>query len=201
MLIVALTGGIGSGKSVVADEFARLGVPIIDTDVIARQLVVAGMPAHAEIVTLFGEAILEADGELNRRKLRQLVFDAPEKRIQLEQILHPRIREEVRSQIDRLQADYCIVVIPLLSEKGRYSFIHRILLVDAPQEKQIQRTMQRDRQSREQVEAILASQSSREQRLALADDILDNSGEVAELKQQVRQLHQQYQSLAHAQNG
>ena len=196
MLIVALTGGIGSGKSAVADEFSRLGVPIIDTDILARQLVEPGTPAYAEIVQTFGKGILTDDGQLDRRQLRERIFAEPQQRETLEKILHPRIREEVRCQIARLHSAYCIVVIPLLSEKGNYSFVDRVLVVDAPREQQIRRTMARDRHSREQVEQILTSQSSRDQRLAIADDILDNSGDLANLQQQVQALHRQYQSLA-----
>lgn len=196
MLIIALTGGIGSGKSTVADEFAKLGIPIVDTDVIARQLVRVGSPAYQEIVAAFGSSILTDDKQLNRRKLREVIFNHPEQRLRLEQILHPRIRQAVEAQITQLDSEYCIVVIPLLTEKGSYPFVDRILLVDAKPEQQIQRSMARDKQSREQIERIMASQSNREQRLAMADDIIDNSSGLAALEQQVRKLHHKYRTLS-----
>ncbi len=196
MLIVALTGGIGSGKSTVADEFAKLGIPIVDTDVIARQLVTVGSPAYQEIVAAFGPSILTDDKQLNRRKLREVIFNHPEQRLRLEQILHPRIRQAVEAQITQLDSEYCIVVIPLLTEKGSYPFVDRILLVNAEPEQQIQRSMARDKQSREQIERIMASQSNREQRLAMADDIIDNSTGLVALEQQVRKLHHKYRTLS-----
>lgn len=196
MLIVALTGGIGSGKSTVADEFAKLGIPIVDTDVIARQLVTVGSPAYQEIVAAFGPSILTDDKQLNRRKLREVIFNHPEQRLRLEQILHPRIRQAVEAQITHLDSEYCIVVIPLLTEKRSYPFVDRILLVDAKPEQQIQRSMARDKQSREQIEQIMASQSNREQRLAMADDIIDNSTGLAALEQQVQKLHHKYRALS-----
>lgn len=197
MLIVALTGGIGSGKSTVAGAFARHGVPVIDTDLIARELVAPGQPALAEIAACFGDSMLAADGQLDRARLRDIVFADREKRLALERILHPRIRDQVRHRIDALPGDgYCLVVIPLLTETGDYPFVDRVLLVDADDEVRIQRTMARDHLSRQQVEQILASQSSREQRQALADDIIDNSTDLARLEQQVDVLHDHYLTLA-----
>ena len=196
MLIVALTGGIGSGKSTVADAFARHGVPIIDTDVIARELVSPGQPALAEIVDHFGDEVITPDGQLDRTRLRERIFANPAQRQALEQILHPRIREEVRRQIETLQSPYCLVVIPLYTETGDYPCVDRVLVVDTDDETRIRRTMARDRLSREQVQQILASQSSREERLALADDVVDNSNEADQLVEQVDKLHQKYLALA-----
>jgi dephospho-CoA kinase len=196
MLIIALTGGIGSGKSTVAEIFAQLGVPIVDTDVIARQLVEPGLPAYEEIVSQFGPSILTDDKQLDRARLREMIFNHAEQRRRLEQILHPRIRQEVQAQLAKLDSEYCIVVIPLLTEKGSYPFVDRILLVDSPAEQQIRRTMARDHQSREQVEQVLASQSDRQQRLVMANDVIDNSGDLASLEQQVRQLHNTYLKMS-----
>ncbi|MDR9437867.1 MAG: dephospho-CoA kinase, partial [Thiohalophilus sp.] len=191
-----LTGGIGSGKSTVADAFARHGVPIIDTDVIARELASPGEPALAEIVEHFGDEVITPDGRLDRSRLREKIFANPAQRQTLEQILHPRIREEVRRRIDTLQAPYCLVVIPLFTETGDYPFVDRVLVVDADEDIRIRRTMARDRLSREQVEQILASQSSRAERLALADDVVDNSNKPDGLMEQIDRLHQKYLALA-----
>lgn len=196
MLIVALTGGIGSGKSAVADGFARHGVPIIDTDVIARELVAPGQPALKDIAANFGEAVLTADGRLDRERLREIVFADSARRRALEQILHPRIREEVRRRLDGLPGPYCLVVIPLLAETGDYPFVDRVLLVEADEETRIRRTMTRDGLSREQVEQIVASQSTPAQRRALADDIIDNSRDLEHLEQQIAALHEKYLALA-----
>ncbi|MFO8023510.1 dephospho-CoA kinase [Thiohalophilus sp.] len=201
MLIVALTGGIGSGKSTVAAAFARHAVPIIDTDVIARELVAPGEPALAEIAEHFGDQVITPDGRLDRARLREKIFASPAQRQALEQILHPRIREEVRRRIDTLQAPYCLVVIPLFTETGDYPFVDRVLVVDADEDIRIRRTMARDRLSREQIEQILASQSSRAERLALADDVVDNSNEPEELMQQIDSLHRKYLALAGATSG
>lgn len=196
MFCVALTGGIGSGKSAVADAFARHGVPIIDTDVIARELVAPGQPALKEIAAQFGDGVLTADGRLDRGALREIVFADPAQRRALEQLLHPRIRDEVRRRLDGLQGPYCLAVIPLLAETGDYPFVDRVLLVEADEAIRIRRTMARDRLSREQVEQILASQSSADQRRALADDIIDNSRDLAHLEQQIDTLHEKYLALA-----
>jgi dephospho-CoA kinase len=196
MLVVGLTGGIGSGKTTVAQAFARLDVPLIDTDVIARELVAPGLPALKAIVSHFGNSFLTRDGELDRPKLREIVFSSAEQRAELERILHPRIREVVQSRLAELDAPYCLIIIPLLSETGGYPFLDRVLLVDAAEETQIARTMARDGLERQQVEQILASQSSREQRRAIADDIIDNNGDSASIQQQVEALHQHYLRLA-----
>ncbi|MFP3874714.1 MAG: dephospho-CoA kinase [Thiohalophilus sp.] len=196
MLIVALTGGIGSGKSTVADAFARRGVPIIDTDLIARELVAPGQPALAQIAAHFGDGVLRSDGRLDRGALRAVVFADPAQRRALEQILHPRIRDEVRRRLDGLPGPYCLVVIPLLAETGDYPFVDRVLLVEADEETRIRRTMARDQLSREQVAQILASQGSREQRRALADDLVDNSRDLEQLEQQIDTLHEKYLALA-----
>ena len=193
---VALTGGIASGKTLVSDEFARLGVPVIDTDVIAHMLVEPGQPALEEIEHVFGAGIIDGSGRLRRRKLRSLIFSDPLKRKALESILHPKIRLEAGKAVARVTSAYCILVIPLLAERGAYPDVDRVLVVDVEPETQVSRLMTRDNSDREQAEQALASQVSRAQRLKIADDILDNSGSPKRARQAVAQLHQKYLKLA-----
>jgi len=194
--IVALTGGIASGKTLVSDAFAKLGVPIIDTDVIAHQIVEPGQPALLEIASAFGSQIINKDGRLSREKLRSIIFSEPEQRLKLEAILHPRIRQAVIDAIAKVTYDYCIVVIPLLAEKGAYPFVNRILVVDVDPDVQISRLMSRDGSSRKQAEQILASQASRKERLSIADDVLDNSSSPEQAQSRAAQLHAEYLQLA-----
>ena len=196
MFVVGLTGGIASGKTAVSDAFAALGVPIIDTDVIARELVASGQPALSEIASQFGQAYLTADGKLNRPQLRQLIFADDGARQRLEAILHPRIQQTVQQYLTQLQTPYCIVVIPLLVETGGRCYINRVLVVDINESLQIERVMARDQINAAQAQQILAVQTSREQRLAKADDVIDNSGSLAELEAKVFTLHQHYLQLA-----
>ncbi len=196
MLKIGLTGGIGSGKSTVTRLFADLGVPIIDMDIIAREVVMPGQPALDEIKALFGSEICTPDNELDRKKLRDIVFSDAVKRKQLEDIVHPRIRDRVKDLQAELDAPYCIIVIPLLLETEGQDRIDRILVVDTSIEEQIQRTMQRDKVSEDQVRKIIASQVDRQTRLDKADDIINNSGATAQLQAQVSKLHQQYLVLA-----
>ena len=193
---VALTGGIASGKTLVSDEFAKLGVPIIDTDVIAHQLVEPGQNALMEIRDTFGPTIIDKSGRLKRRELRSLIFLDPYKRKKLESILHPRIRHEAFRRIAKLNADYCILVIPLLAEREAYPNVDRVLVVDVETETQISRLMARDNSSRKQAEQVLAAQASREQRLGLADDVLENSGSPQQACDLVEKLHRKYLQLA-----
>ena len=196
MLVIGLTGGIGSGKSTVAEMFATLGVPVIDMDHIARQVVEPGQPALAQITQEFGSNVLDADGCLNRRKLRELIFDSTEKRRRLEAILHPLIRQETQQQISELDAAYCIIVIPLLLESNQHSLVDRILVVDVPEALQITRTMQRDGISAVEVQNILAAQMDRNSRLAAADDVIDNSAGLEQIRTRVTELDHQYRRLA-----
>jgi len=198
---VALTGGIASGKTLISNEFASLGVPVIDTDVIARQIVEPGQPALVEIKDLFGSGVIADDGRLKRSALRSVIFSDPDARRKLEAILHPRIRQEAISAIARVTYAYCILVIPLLAESGGYPNVSRILLVDVEPEVQISRLMARDGISETQAEQALASQASRSQRIAIADDILDNSGSPAEARSAVAQLHLKYHALAQKAQG
>lgn len=193
---VALTGGIASGKTLVSDEFARLGVPIIDTDVIAHQIVEPDQPALIEIVAGFGPGIIDANGGLKRAELRKIIFSQPDARKKLESILHPRIRQKADEEIAKVEATYCVLVIPLLVEHAAYPNINRVLLVDVDPETQIHRLMARDGSSRVQAEQALASQAKREQRLKIADDVLDNSGTLELVRPEVARLNQKYLQLA-----
>lgn len=199
MLRVGLTGGIGSGKSTVARLFAERGVPVIDTDEIARDLVAPGLPAHAEIAAAFGPSILNPDGTLNRAALRVRVFGDAQERRRLESILHPRIRDAVRERSAALRADYCIVVVPLLLEADLMDTVDRVLVVDTSEALQMSRTMARNALSEEEVRAIMTAQISRADRLAAADDIIRNDGELPALAHQVERLDAVYRALAHQQ--
>ncbi len=194
--MVALTGGIGSGKSRVAALFAERGVPVLDTDVLARELVEPGQPALAAIVERFGEAVLDADGRLDRRRLRERVFADESARRDLEAILHPRIRETVRQRIRTLDAPYCLVVVPLLVETGGYDWVDRVLLVDAPATVRERRVIERDAVDAGQVRRIMAAQATDEARRARADDRIDNTGDLSALEERVNDLHDRYRALA-----
>ena len=195
---VALTGGIASGKSTVANLFAELGVPLIDTDVIAREVVEPGRPALAAIVAAFGPGVLDAQGCLDRRHMRERIFADPAAKQRLEAILHPAIRAEMERQSQVAGGPYQLLVIPLLAESGRRDHVDRVLLVDVPEALQVERLALRDGVSREQAEAALNAQATRAERLAIADDVIQNSGRVDELKQQVRALHGKYLQFATA---
>ena len=195
---VALTGGIASGKSTVASLFAELGVPVIDTDVIAREVVEPGQPALAAVVAAFGSEVLGDDGRLDRRRLRERIFTDAGARQRLNAILHPAIRAEMERQSRAAGSEYQLLVIPLLTEGGRRDHIDRVLLVDVPEELQIERLMMRDAVSREQAQASLNAQATRAERLAMADDVLRNSGQPDELRDRVAELHGKYRALAAA---
>jgi len=195
MLTIALTGGIGSGKSAVAERFVALGVPVIDADLLARELVQPGRPALEEIIAAFGADLLQSDGALDRRKLRGRVFEDAAARQRLEAILHPRIRAEMQQRLSSLDAPYAILVIPLLLETAQADLADRILVVDLPVELQLQRASLRDGQSKENIRTIVAAQCSREQRLASADDVIDNSGSLRQLDVLTASMHQRYMSL------
>ncbi|WP_224652299.1 dephospho-CoA kinase [Pectobacterium versatile] len=194
--IVALTGGIGSGKSTVADEFAKLGATIVDADIIARQVVEPGKPALDAIRLRFGNAMLNTDGSLDRAALRQQIFSSPEEKQWLNNLLHPLIHQETQTQFQAASAPYILWVVPLLVENGLQQRAQRILVVDVDKDTQLARTLVRDSISRQQAENILAAQATREQRLAYADDIIDNSRCPNELAPQVAELHRQYLKLA-----
>lgn len=196
MFVVGLTGGIGSGKSTVASLFAEHGVPIIDADVIAKEITTPDKPAFSAIVKHMGQVIVRADGSLDRAKLRQLIFSDPTQRLWLERLLHPLILEEMRQQIANKQAPYCIAVIPLLLEVEFFSLINRILVVDASESTQIKRVMLRDKLSQQDIDAILQTQANRDTRLAKAQDIITNNGSLETLTPQVDRLHLQYVEMS-----
>jgi dephospho-CoA kinase len=199
MFAVGLTGGIGSGKSTVADLFAGLGTPVIDTDVIARQLTASGGAALPEIHALFGDSVMQTDGTLDRATLRRRVFADAAARRQLEAILHPRIRQAVGQTLATLGAPYVLIVIPLLVETGGYrDVLNRVLVVDCPEDLQIARVMARSGLTHDEAAAILAAQAGRAERLAVADDVIVNTATPAALRADVAALHQRYLTLAAA---
>ncbi|TDQ58140.1 dephospho-CoA kinase [Mesocricetibacter intestinalis] len=198
--IVGLTGGIGSGKSTVAEQFVKLGAALVDADVVARQVVEKGSPALAEIKTYFGRGILTESGELNRGLLRELVFANEQARHWLNNLLHPLIREEMQRQLGQQQSPYVIFAVPLLIENRLNDLCDRILVVDVNPETQLARAARRDKNKLEQIRRIMQAQISREQRLAFADDVIDNNQELADsqdsLQRQIANLHLLYLRLA-----
>ncbi|MEZ8186679.1 dephospho-CoA kinase [Shewanella sp. 5S214] len=190
--VVGLTGGIASGKTTVANLFAQYDIDLVDADVIAREVVSIGSDGLNAIKQHFGQGILLADNSLDRAALRAQVFNNPEQRLWLNNLLHPMIRQRMLDQVQASTSAYVIMVVPLLFENHLDSLVDTTLVVDIAPELQVSRTMQRDGVSKEQVEHILASQMTREQRLALADNIIDNQGEHEQLRSQVFRLHQQY---------
>ncbi|MTH45123.1 dephospho-CoA kinase [Intestinirhabdus alba] len=193
---VALTGGIGSGKSTVANAFADLGINVIDADIIARQVVEPGTPALKAIADHFGPQLIAADGTLQRRLLRERIFSQPEEKAWLDALLHPLIQQETQRQLQRVSSPYLLWVVPLLVENALYKKANRVLVVDVTPETQRQRTMLRDGVSRRHVEQILAAQATREARLAVADDVIDNNGAPDAIASDVARLHARYLALA-----
>lgn len=199
---VGLTGGIGSGKTAVSDWFAKQGISVVDADVIAADIVAPGTPGLAELVDTFGREILRPDGSLDRAGMRERVFQQPQLRQTLEQITHPLIRQALLEQLLASRSPYTLLVAPLLVESGKSGLrllCQRVLVVDVPEAIQQQRAMQRDGQTAEQIERIMAAQISRQARLEAADDVVHNDGSLAALYAQLIPLHQHYLSLAVAQ--
>jgi dephospho-CoA kinase len=199
-LRVALTGGVASGKSTVAGLFAALGVPLIDTDQVARDLVAPGSALLASVVSLFGRQILLPDGALDRRALREIVFEDPQSRTELEALLHPAIAVETDQRARRLRDPYLLVAIPLLAERGGRARFGRVLLVDCEESLQLRRLQLRDTVTAQAARAIIDAQAPRAARRAIADDILMNEGDIAALAPQVEALHFKYLALARAAN-
>jgi len=193
--ILGLTGGIGSGKSAVAQHFIDLGIHLVDADHAARWVVEPGRPALAKIVERFGPRVLQADGSLDRTALRQLVFQDEAQRRWLEGLLHPLIFQEIAQYLARAESPYAVLVSPLLVESGQHRITQRVLVIDAPEQLQLQRSMARDNSSEEQIRAILKAQASREERLRHAHDVLTNDKDLTWLKGEVERLHQFYLTL------
>jgi len=192
-LRIGLTGGIASGKSTVTQRFVELGVPVIDADVVSRAVVEPGTPGLAQVVGRFGPQVLDVNGRLDRKALRAVIFNDAASRQDLDAILHPLIRAQMEQQVAAAQGPYVVMAIPLLIEGGNArQRVDRVLVIDADETLQIQRVQARDGCSPEQARAILASQASREARLAAADDVISNTGTVADLRQAVDRLHEQY---------
>lgn len=192
MYCIGLTGNIASGKSTVAGYFAALGVDVINADDIAKELTAKDEPAFDDIIRHFGKTVLTASGELNRRHLRQLVFDNSQERLWLEKLLHPLIRNQIEYRIRNVKSPYCIIEIPLLLDRNNYPYLNRVLLVQADLKQQIERFMARDSGSEHDARAILATQADDAKRQAWADDILLNTGSLSTLEDKVAALHAKF---------
>lgn len=196
-LAVVVTGGIASGKTTVTNAFAALYVPIFDADAISRELVASGQPALAEIAATFGSDVLASDGGLDRRRLRERIFADEAARRRLEAILHPRVRSELHARAASCTAPYYVLAIPLYAESAQaYDWVDRVLVVDVPQAVQLARLMQRDGMTAESAQRGLAAQATRTQRLALADDVIDNGGSLGDLPHVLARLHRLYTALS-----
>lgn len=193
---MGLTGGIASGKTAVSRCFEQLGVPVIDADVVAREVVEPGSAALDAIVDNFGREVLDEGGRLDRRRLRELVFRDPERRRILEQLLHPEIRRRIEEKIAKLDHEYVVLAIPLLLEVGQIDLVDRVLVIDAPEAAQIARAMERDGSSEKVIRDIMSAQLSREDRLARADDVIENRGSLDELRGHVGKLDRFYRTIA-----
>ena len=197
MYVVAITGGIGSGKTTIANQFAALGIEVVDADLIAREVVEPGTPALAAIASHFGPGILDEQGRLDRRALRERIFSDPAAKSWLNALLHPIIRSEMLRQCAAANSPYCLLVVPLLVENRLTELADRVLVIDVDEATQIERTCRRDGVSLEQAQAILASQASRSERLAMADDVLDNqSGTTETIRERILALHETYLAFA-----
>ena len=192
MLIIGLTGGIGSGKSVASDKFKSLGITIVDADVASRTVVEPGKPALKEIEDHFGSGIITAEGKLDRNNLREIIATDPEERKWLESVTHPKIGEQITKEISESTSVYTLFVAPLLLETNSQEMCSRVVVVDVPKDVQIQRTAKRDKVSSNQVEQMVAAQMEREKRLEKADDVLLNNGTIEDLEKQVEELHKKY---------
>lgn len=195
MHVIGLTGGTGTGKTTVSQFFSNLNIPVVDADLIAHALTAPLQPASEAIIAHFGDSILLKPHTIDRKKLRARIFKDETARRWLEQLLHPLVIKAIIDQIKSLSAPYCIVTIPLLFETGPYDFIERTLVVDMNEDKQIERIIERDHISRDEANAMIATQMSREKRLTLADDIISNNTTMKALEESVQKLHQRYLSL------
>ena len=191
-LYIGLSGGIASGKTIVSDEFSSLGADIIDTDIIARELIFPGSETLNEIVSVFGENVLQDDGNLNRKLMRQIIFSEKDKKITLEKIMHPKIQNKVKQKIQSASGQYQLIVVPLLLQSPILDFIHRVLIIDCDEKIQINRLIKRDNISEELAKKMIENQSKREERLAIADDVILNEGRLEEIKHEVKKLNDFY---------
>jgi dephospho-CoA kinase len=196
MMIIGLTGGIGSGKTTVSNLFSALGITVVDADIAAREVVDPGCPALNAIQAHFGDSVINADGSLNRQALRLRIFKNEGERVWLEKLLHPLIKQRLKQQLEQASSDYVILSSPLLLETDQHQLADRILVVDLPEELQLTRATERDSNNREQIKAIMAAQMSRKERCAQADDIILNDVSESELRGKVLSLHHRYQELA-----
>jgi len=196
ILRIGLTGGIGSGKSTACRIFAESGVPVIDADQIAHKLSAKGQPAYQEINRLFGDKVIQADGELDRNKIRKIVFDDNEARLKLESILHPLIYNEIDKLVSEIESGYCVICIPLLIETGSLDKVDRVIVIDATEEQQINRASLRDDVNKEIIEKIIKKQVSREKRLGFAHDVIHNDGDIDSLRLQIHELNEKYKMSA-----
>lgn len=194
--VVGLTGGIGSGKSAASAWFESQCIVVVDADIVAREIVQKGQPALKDIHQAFGDWVLQADGELNRRALREHIFKAPEARKVLEQITHPAIRSSIIQQLAQADSPYAILVSPLLFETNQHELTQRTLLIDASEELQILRASQRDGQNEEQIKKIIAAQMPRLRKQQIADDIVLNDGHLDHLYQHLQPMHEKYLAMA-----
>jgi dephospho-CoA kinase len=195
--VVGVSGGIGSGKSTVTDLFMEYGIDVIDADEIAKQVVEPGKPAFIRIVDKFGESILDTSGNLDRAKLRSIVFQDEPSKNWLNQLLHPAIRQQMLLQTQQSQSAYCLLSVPLLVENKLYEQVDSVLIVDVNEESQLQRAVKRDQSNEQQIRAIMRAQVTREQRLTVADHVIDNNGTPDLLAAQVAKLHHLYLQLSH----
>ena len=191
-MIIGLTGGIGSGKTAVSDIFEKLGIGVVDADLASRVVVEKGKPSLEEIVKHFGQGILSEEGELDRAKLREIIFNSDEEKNWLESLLHPVIAKQIQDELKASSSPYTILVSPLLLETNQKDFCNKVLVVDVPVETQIERTLKRDDVSLEQVHSIIKAQISRDKRLELADEVIVNDKSFEDLQRAVSKLHQQF---------
>ena len=189
-MIIGLTGGIGSGKTAVSETFEKLGITVVDADLASRVVVEKGKPCLEEIVKHFGDDILNENDELNRAKLREIIFNSDSEKLWLESLLHPAIAEQIKDELNASKSPYTILVSPLLLETNQRDFCDKVLVVDVPIELQMERTTKRDGVSEDQVKSIIKSQINRDERLQLADEIILNEGSIEDLEMIVRELHE-----------
>ena len=189
-MIIGLTGGIGSGKTAVSETFEKLGITVVDADLASRVVVEKGKPCLEEIAKHFGDDILNENDELNRAKLREIIFNSDSEKLWLESLLHPAIAEQIKDELNASKSPYTILVSPLLLETNQRDFCDKVLVVDVPTELQMERTTKRDGVSEDQVKSIIKSQINRDERLQLADEIILNEGSIEDLEMIVRELHE-----------